>query len=170
MALIGNMIAEASNGNPSVVNYAMFCSVFTMLSLIYLIPATIKEGLAFHPVIMIAVDVLNTIFTFCCAVALAAELGVHSCGRRVSTPARAIRDNAHHSEQDYIDNNGITDGTAPGNRSKRCHEAQASDAFLWFGFAAFAASSVLSGLSSRGGADLRGPGGIRRGGPSVSKV
>lgn len=86
MALTGNMIAEASAGNPSVVNFTMFCSVFGMLSLIYLIPATIKEDLAFHPIILITVDALNTIFFFCGAVALAAELGVHSCGSRVSLP------------------------------------------------------------------------------------
>lgn len=62
----------------------MFCAVFGMLSLIYLIPATIKEEFAFHPIIMIVLDALNTIFFFCCAVALAAELGVHSCSSLVS--------------------------------------------------------------------------------------
>ena len=69
--------------------------------------------------------------------------------------------------QSYIDFNHITDGTSPGNRTKRCREAQASDAFLWFSFAAFAASTVFSLFSLRGGgANLRGV----RGGPSVSKV
>ena len=54
---------------------------------------------------------------------------------------------------------------------KRCQEAQAVTAFLWFGFAAFAVSSVLSGLESKGSGSMRGGmGGIRRGGPSMSQV
>ncbi|KAI9651528.1 MAG: hypothetical protein M1831_000781 [Alyxoria varia] len=79
LALTGNMIAESIAGNPSIVNFATACAVIAMLSLFYLIPATIKEGLAFHPIILITVDVLNTLLWFCAAVALAAELGVHSC-------------------------------------------------------------------------------------------
>ncbi|KAB8737514.1 hypothetical protein FH972_026473 [Carpinus fangiana] len=150
LALTGNMIAEARSGNPSTVNYAIFCAVFALLSLFYLIPATISEGFAISPILLIALDVLNTLFWFCAAVALSAYLGVHSCGN-----------------EDYLRNNEITNGAD--NMSKRCHEAQASTAFLWFGFAAFAASAVLSGLSSRGGANLR-SGGARRGVPSMSKV
>ena len=71
--------------------------------------------------------------------------------------------------QAYIDTNGVTNGTNPGNRAKRCHEGQASDAFLWFLFASYAVSAVLSAVGSRGNIDLRGP--RRPGpGPSVSKV
>ena len=62
------------------VNYATACSVIAFLSLFYLIPATIKEGFAFHPIILISVDAFNTLLWFCAAVALAAELDVHSCG------------------------------------------------------------------------------------------
>jgi len=56
--------------------------------------------------------------------------------------------------------------------NKRCHEAQAVTAFLWFGFLAFAASAVLSGLQGRGsGVNMRGgAGGIRKGGPMMSQV
>lgn len=72
------------------------------------------------------------------------------------------------ASQDYTRRNGVTNGSD--NRNKRCTEAQASTAFLWFGFAAFAVSAVLSGLSSRGSANLRGgSGGIRRG-PAMSQV
>ena len=72
--------------------------------------------------------------------------------------------------QDYTKSNKITNGTADGNQSKRCREAQATTAFiLWFGFGAFAISTFLSGLQSRGGANMR-PGGTRRGGPSMSHV
>jgi hypothetical protein len=41
-------------------------------------------------------------------------------------------------------------------------------AFFWFAFASFLASTVVSGLASRGGANTR-PGGIRRG-PAMSQV
>jgi hypothetical protein len=84
MALVGNMIATAFSGNPSSINYTMFVSVFSMLSLFYLIPATLKPDFSLHPLLMVLLDLLNTLFFFCAAVALAAFLGVHSCGNDVS--------------------------------------------------------------------------------------
>jgi len=150
MASIGNMIADANAGNPSIVNYTMFVAVFSMLCLFYLIPVSFNEGLTGHPIIPLVLDVLNTIFFFCGAVALAADLHVHSCNNR-----------------GYILSNGVTNGSD--NPSKRCHEAQASTAFLWFGFACWLATTVLSALSSKGGANMR-MGGIRKGGPSMSQV
>jgi hypothetical protein len=83
MALVGNMIATAVRGNPSIVNYDMFVAVFGMLSLFYLIFTTWKEDLAM-PVVTLALDGLNTLFWFCGAVATAAYLGVHSCSNPVS--------------------------------------------------------------------------------------
>ncbi|KAF2099897.1 putative Non-classical export protein 2 [Rhizodiscina lignyota] len=150
MALVGNMIATAFGGNPSIVNYDMFVSVFGMLSLFYLIPATLWDSLEFHPIIMVALDALNTLFFLIGGIATAAELGVHSCS------------NAH-----YTLHNHVTNGSP--DRAGRCHEAQASTAFLWFGFAAFAASTFFSFLNSRGSANTRGIG-IRRGGPAMSQV
>lgn len=85
MALIGNMIADAFGGNPSIVNYDMFVAVFAMLSLFYLIAIAFNEGFMGHGAIPLALDVLNTLFFFCGAVATAAKLGVHSCGSKVST-------------------------------------------------------------------------------------
>ena len=82
MALIGNMIATAFAGNPSIVNYDMFVSVFGMLSLFYLLPAAFSEGLSI-PIVAITLDVLNTIFFLCAAIATAAYLHVHSCSNRV---------------------------------------------------------------------------------------
>jgi len=131
IALVGNMIATSIKGNPAIVNYDMFAAVFAMLSLLYLIPATFKESLAFHPMLMIGLDLLNTLFYFVAGTATAAYLGVHSCG------------NAK-----YTHSNFVTNGSP--DTKGRCHEAQASTAFFWFGFAAFAASTVLSGLQSRG--------------------
>jgi len=119
-----------------------------MLSLFYLIPATLKPDFSFHPLLMVALDLLNTLFFFCAAVALAAYLGVHSC-----------------SNDKYTHTNSITNGSH--DTGKRCHEAQASTAFLWFGFACYAATTVLSGLQSRGAnVNMRG---IRRG-PAMSQV
>ncbi|EKG10094.1 hypothetical protein MPH_12825 [Macrophomina phaseolina MS6] len=148
MALIGNMIATSRAGDPSIVNYSMFVAVFSMLSLFYLIPASMG---VFDPVpmAMVALDVLNALFYFCGAVALAAYLGVHSCGN-----------------SDYTRSNLVTNGSP--NTEKRCHEAQASTAFLWFGFACFVATAFFSWQQRRGGVNMRS--GISRGAPSMSQV
>ena len=77
------MIHEAVGGNPSIINYTMFVAVFGMLSLLYLIGAAIIEALAW-PLVMLALDALNTLFFLIGGIALAAKLGVHSCGNHVS--------------------------------------------------------------------------------------
>lgn len=146
MALIGNMIATAFAGNPSIVNYDMFVSVFGMLSLFYFFFAAFSERLS-TPIVAITLDVLNTIFFLCAAIATAAYLHVHSC-----------------SNEAYTRGNSITNGSS--NREKRCREAQASTAFLWFGFAAFAVSTAFSLLSGRGNVNIRG--GTRM--PNMSQV
>lgn len=150
MALVGNLIHEAKSGNPSVINYIMFTSVFAMLSLFYLIAGTVNEAFSIAPLFMLLADTLNVIFFFCGGVALAADLDVHSCGNK-----------------GYLESNGITNGS--NNMGKRCREAQAITAFLWFGFAAFIASMVFSALAMKGSTTPR-PSIIRRGGPSMSQV
>jgi hypothetical protein len=147
MSLIGNMIATSFRGNSAMVNYDMFVAVFGMLSLLYLVPTTFLDSFSV-PIVNIALDVLNVLFWFCAAVATAAYLGVHSCGNAA-----------------YTTSNHITNGSP--NTSKRCHEAQASTAFLWFGWAAFTASMVFSLLDGKGSANMRG--GLRRG-PAMSQV
>lgn len=67
--------------------------------------------------------------------------------------------------QAYTATNGLTNGSA--DRGKRCRELQASTAFFWFLFAAYAASLALT-LIGGGASTVRG--GIRRGGPSMSQV
>lgn len=126
----------------------MFCAIFAMLSLFFLIPASINEAWGLHPLLPLVLDALNVLFWFCGAIALAAEMGAHSC-----------------NNGDYLNSNYITNNS--GDKTKRCREGQASDAFLWFGFVAFLVSTVLSGLQSRGGGSPRG--GIRRG-PAMSQV
>ena len=87
MALVGNMIHEAIGGNPSIVNYVMFVAVISMLSLFYLIAATISEGFVIIPILPVVLDALNTLFFLIGGIALAAYLGVHSCGNIVSISA-----------------------------------------------------------------------------------
>jgi hypothetical protein len=86
LCLAGNMIHDANGGNPSIVNYSMFVAVISMLALFYLFAATANEAFAFHPMLMLAVDALLTLFFLIGGIALAAELGVHSCGNEVSLP------------------------------------------------------------------------------------
>lgn len=147
MGLVGNMIATAYKGNPAMVNYDMFTATFGMASLLYLLPTSFLDS--FHiPIVAIGLDVLNVIFWFCAAVATPAYLHVHSCSNKA-----------------YTLSNHITNGSP--NTEKRCREAQASTAFLWFGWAAFVASMIISVLAGRsGGASFRG--GIRR--PAMSQV
>jgi len=149
MALTGNMIHDSwsgTNSAPSIINYTMFCAVWAMLTLFYLIPASVKDSFQIHSALPLALDVLNTIFWFCAAVAFAAKLGVHSC-----------------SDLPYLLSNEVT-SSAP-DRMKQCREGQAVTAFLWFGFAAFAISTVLSGLGMGGGVSRR-----STRGPQMSKV
>ncbi|KAK5105120.1 hypothetical protein LTS08_001394 [Lithohypha guttulata] len=146
MSLVGNMIAEAFGGNPSIINYDMFVAVFSMLTLFYAILICFRESLTFHRLVPASLDLLNALFFFCAAVAMAAELRVHSC-----------------SNSDYTENNHITNGSR--NTAGRCREAQATTAFLWFNWALYMVALVLS-LTSSGGVNLRGP----RRGPQMRQV
>jgi len=152
MSLVGNVIAMAFAGNPSLINYDMFVAAFALLSLIYLLLIAWNESFTGHPVFPVIIDLLNVIFLFCAAVATAAELGVHSC-----------------SNDHYTASNHLTNGAH--NRSGRCRELQAATAFFWFLFALWTVSLVFSLLDARGGGvNLRGP--LRRGGgrPAMSQV
>ena len=91
LGLIGNMIAKAFSGNPSIVNYDMFVAVFGILCLIYLTLAAWSDSFQGHPMLPLALDALCVLFFFIAAVATAAELGVHSCGNKVSSsPTRVF--------------------------------------------------------------------------------
>ncbi|KAJ5124476.1 uncharacterized protein N7515_008301 [Penicillium bovifimosum] len=152
MALVGNMIADAFSGNPATVNYAIFVSVFSMFTLFYLVPASFNLDWAGHPIIMIVLDALNCIFFFCAAIALAARLESHSCTNR-----------------SYLRHNEITNGSH--NMTKRCREAQASTAFLWFGWAGYMASVIVSVLMSRSAnVNMRSRTGSTRRGPNMTQV
>ncbi len=84
MALVGNIIADATAGNPAIINYDMFVAVFAMLSLFFLIASAFTGVMSGTP-IPLALDILNTLFFFCGAVAMSAQLGVRSCNNEVSS-------------------------------------------------------------------------------------
>jgi hypothetical protein len=85
-ALVGNVIATAFAGNPSSINYAIFVAVFSWIVLLIGLAAAWME---LSDIIPIVLDALATIFTFVAGVVLAAKLGVHSCGNRVSIILRS---------------------------------------------------------------------------------
>ncbi|EAW11636.1 MARVEL domain-containing protein [Aspergillus clavatus NRRL 1] len=153
MALIGNIIAGAFAGNPATINYSMFTATFSIISLFYLVPASINLSWAISPIIMIVLDALNAIFFFTCAIALGARLHARSC-----------------SNNQYTLHNEVTNGSH--NREKRCREAQASTAFLWFAWAGYMASTIISILMARGSTEsMRGrPARGARGRPSMAQV
>jgi len=152
MALIGNVIAMAFNGNPSLINYDMFVAVFAMLSLFYLLLTAFNESFTGHPIFPVVVDLLNVLFLFVAAVATAAELHVHSCSNDAYTLRNHLTNGAH-------------------DRKGRCQELQAATAFFWFTFALWAVSLAFSLMGARGGGvNLRGPLRSKGGRPAMSQV
>lgn len=148
MALIGNMINQAFSGNPATVNYAMFTSAFSMFTLFYLVPASFNTDWSGHPIILIVLDTLNAIFFLTSGIALAARLECHDCSNDVRFPPHKFtNENVILILQKYTLNNEVTNGAE--GRTKRCREAQASVAFLWFAWAGYTASMILSFIQWR---------------------
>lgn len=149
VALLGNNIARASHHASAVVNYSFFTGVWWLFTLLYFFPTAFIDKFSI-PVVDMVLDGLSVLFGFCAAVALAARLGAHSC-----------------SNDGYLIHNSVTNSSP--SMSQNCRQAQASTAFLWFGWAAFVASLLFSFMNGRGsGINMRG--GIRRGGPAMSQV
>lgn len=156
LALVGNMIDDAFAGNPAIVNYTIFVAAFGVFTLFYLTPASFNVDWSGHPAIMILLDALNAVFFLTCGIALAAKLECRDC-----------------SNDEYTKSNSVTDGSV--DREKRCREAQASVAFLWFAWAGFTGSMILSFamLRQSGGARLRprtGAAPARAARPSMAQV
>lgn len=165
-ALVGNVIAEAFAGNAAAINYAIFVAAFSWVVLLFGGVAAFVTSLAI-PVVLIVLDGLATLLTFIAGVVLAARLGVHSCGNVVSCAVFiGLEDDTDFFEQAYIRSNNLTNGS--NNPGKRCRELQASTAFFWFLFAAYAASTAMTVMAG-GSSSIRG-GGIRKGGQSMSQV
>jgi hypothetical protein len=66
--------------------------------------------------------------------------------------------------QAYLKSNRITGPAA--DQEKRCHEAQATTAFMFFALFGFIATTVVSGMRVRGG----GLGSIKGSNPSMTEV
>ena len=78
------------NNSPSAVNFLVFCSVWTLLALIYLIVTPWRFERAAHPFIILGVDALTMLFWFAGFVAAAAFLGDrYSCYGRVCDSLKA---------------------------------------------------------------------------------
>lgn len=121
LGLTGSLIANSNHENPQV-NFGLFAAVFGLVfGVFYGIAAGFIKVLAF-PIAIATIDFLNFVFTFAGATAIAAAIKAHSC-----------------SNQDYLDNNTVTQGS-----SDRCRKAQASVAFLYFAFFLTIGQLVLS--------------------------
>ncbi|KAF2788716.1 hypothetical protein K505DRAFT_194916, partial [Melanomma pulvis-pyrius CBS 109.77] len=136
MALIGNMLStsywnqipqpDSATDNAPEVKFTMFISVFSLISLFFLGPASWKY-FTNHKVFIFAsaLDALNLIFYMSDGIALAAALKVHSCDNPT-----------------YTKSNPITQASP--NTKVRCREAQAATAFVWFGFILFTITTAFS--------------------------
>lgn len=122
LGLTGSLAGTTVTQSNLQVNFGIFASVFGLLtSSFYGVLAFFFDAFAW-PIILATFDLLNTLFTFAAATAIADAIHVHSCSNR-----------------DYLDDNRVCQGS-----KARCHKAQASTAFLYFSFFVFLTSSVLS--------------------------
>lgn len=121
MGLTGSLI-NGSQWTNSRINFGIFVSVFgVVFGVFYGLLAGFVEFLAF-PVALATIDFLDFVFTLSGGAAIAAGIRVHSC-----------------TNQDYLDNNRITQGS-----SDRCRKAQATTAFLFFAMAVTIAQMFIS--------------------------
>lgn len=139
LALSANIIAtsywnetdiENRPGNPGAVNYPVFLGISAILCSLYCLPEAYYDWRGQYEdarYVTLGLDALNAIFWFAGAVALSSLMGVHSC-----------------SNTTYTRTNVITRDAV--NTKRRCQEAQATTAFLWFGFLTFALTSVAAWL------------------------
>lgn len=111
LALTGSLIATQNHVNPQV-NFGIFASAFGLVFGVFFgLGAAFIEVVAF-PIVIAVFDFLNFVFLFSAATAIAVAIRVHSCGNNA-----------------YIDANKVAQGS-----ESRCRKAQATVAFLYFGF------------------------------------
>lgn len=99
---------------------------------------------------MTALDGLATLFTLAGGIALAVALKVHGCSDNLFILTNKIINAGDAATFTDGKNNFVFDGLSKSHLEGRCHEAQATTAFLFFLFAAFAGTCVL-GLLGKGG-------------------
>lgn len=132
-ALIGNVIASNVNGHMVTLNFTIFVAALSWVALLYGLFAIFIESIAV-PFALLFLDGWATLFTFICAIVLAAELRAPNCGNipHQGLPADWIGFGSHHNE-------------------KRCREIQASTAFMWFLWACFCPILFLTVMDARSG-------------------
>ncbi|KAI9880203.1 MAG: hypothetical protein M1830_004789 [Pleopsidium flavum] len=123
---------------PSQTDFSAFAGGWGLLIALVGIAATTFFA-ALEGIAMLALDGLAILFYLAAALAMAVTLRVHKCTNENFTTSNALingglRDNKYYR---YIDLQG------------RCHKAQADTAFLFFAFAAFVGTAVLSGMAGR---------------------
>ncbi|RFU72481.1 non-classical secretion pathway, nce2 component [Trichoderma arundinaceum] len=118
-ALIGNVIASNNDGHMVTINFAMFVAALSWVALLYGLFAIFVESIAL-PTALLLLDGLATLFTFICAIVLAAKLRAPNCGN---------------IPNDDLPSGWI--GFGSNSDEKRCREIQASTAFMWFLWACF---------------------------------
>ncbi|CCX05401.1 membrane-associating domain-containing protein [Pyronema domesticum] len=136
LGLCGALLQQQYHGGtPTRLNYSIFALALSALSLFYLLPALFIERIR-NPIAVITLDVLNFIFLFCAGIAMAAQLGGKGCGDR------------NHWR------NGILNGGGY-NPEKRCKEANALTAFLWFAATTAAISGIVAFYNMKKELDTR---------------
>ncbi|KAL7793557.1 putative non-classical export protein Nce102 [Trichoderma ceciliae] len=130
-ALIGNVIASNVNGHMVTLNFTIFVATLSWIALLYGLLAIFIESLAM-PALLLLLDGLATLFTFICAIVLAAELRAPNCGNIPND----------HLPSDWI-------GFGSHDDEKRCREIQASTAFMWFLWACFCLILFLTVMDAR---------------------
>ncbi|KAI0394110.1 marvel domain-containing protein [Xylariaceae sp. FL0594] len=141
-ALIGNVrastLGSASGTATAAINFAIFVLALSWITLLYGLVVQFVSALAI-PIVSLALDALATLFTFIGAVVLSAKLTAVNCGHYGAKPT-----------------DWIAFGSA--DTEKRCREIQAGLVFMWFLFAAFAATLFFAFREfRRGGGSVRGP-------------
>lgn len=128
LGLTASLIAGQKHTHARV-NFALFTSIFGILfSSFYLVLAAFIQAFAW-PIILFVLDLLNFVFTFAAATALAVGIRTHSC-----------------TNKHYLNSNAILEGS-----TDRCRKAQALVAFLYFSFFIVLANLVFSVISLMNG-------------------
>ncbi|GAP84500.1 putative non-classical export protein [Rosellinia necatrix] len=147
-ALLGNVRATtqhaaASTSATVAINFALFVFALSWIAVLYSLVSSFVPVIVV-PIVTLVLDGFATLFTVIGAIVLSAKLTTVNCAHWGSRPS------------DWI-------AFGSGDTQKRCREIQAGLVFMWFLFAAFAATLLFAFREFR-----RGGGSIGR--PSMSQI
>jgi len=132
---------------PSQTDFAAFCGGCGLVFAAIGVVACFIEVL--QGIIMTVLDGIATLFTLAGGIALAVALKVHSCSNDKFLITNSIINAGAFFFRDE-DGKSVLHEETRSHLQGRCHEAQATTAFLYFMFALFAGTCVL-GLLGKGG-------------------